>query len=44
MKLLLLTHGTFRGKDSVASGNSVRAYRLAKGLVENGIEVIYRRG
>jgi len=41
MKILIVTHGIFLDQDRVAAGNSVRAYYLAKGLVESGHEVTY---
>lgn len=40
-KVLLLTHGTYLNKEFVVSGNSVRAYYLAKGFIENGMEVTH---
>ncbi|NEV62565.1 glycosyltransferase [Thiorhodococcus minor] len=41
MKVLLITHGKYLAADGVASGNSVRAYFLARGLVDAGIEVVH---
>ena len=41
MKVLLLAHGTPLCLSRVASGNSVRAYYLARGLEANGINVIH---
>jgi glycosyltransferase involved in cell wall biosynthesis len=41
MKIVLITHGVFLDPACIASGNSVRAYYLAKGLVHSGHEVTY---
>ena len=41
MRILLITHGVFLDSACIASGNSVRAYYLAKGLVHSGNEVTY---
>lgn len=41
MKVLLITHGRYLAADGVASGNSVRAYFLARGLAEAGIDVVH---
>ncbi|MDZ7762775.1 MAG: glycosyltransferase [Desulfovermiculus sp.] len=41
MKVLLIAHGVFFDPDQVVAGNSVRAYYLAKGLVDAGHSVVY---
>lgn len=41
MKLLLLTHGEFLDPAHIASGNSVRAYYLARALAEAGHRVLH---
>jgi glycosyltransferase involved in cell wall biosynthesis len=41
MKTCLVTYGTFLDPTGVMSGNSVRAYYLARGLVERGVEVVH---
>ena len=41
MKIILIAHGVFLNSSSVATGNSVRAYYLAKGLVDHGHQVTY---
>lgn len=41
MKVLLITHGVFLDPAQVVTGNSVRAYYLAKGLVESGQSLVY---
>ena len=40
-KVLLITHGTYLNKNYVVTGNSVRAYYLAKGFTEHDIEVVH---
>lgn len=39
MHVLILTHGTIHDVDRVLSGNSIRAWNFAQGLVEAGFEV-----
>ena len=41
MKVALITHGTYLCPDQIVSGNSVRAYYLAHGLLHHGIEVVH---
>ncbi|MBK5965834.1 hypothetical protein CCR95_17540 [Thiocystis minor] len=41
MKVLFITHGEYLDDMRIASGNSVRAYFIARGLAENGIEVMH---
>lgn len=41
MKLLYITHGTWLDMDTIAAGNSVRGYWLARGLAEQGVEVVF---
>ncbi len=41
MKVLLITHGEFLDDSRIASGNSVRAYYLERGLAEAGIEIVH---
>ncbi|ESQ13728.1 MAG: glycosyltransferase [Thiohalocapsa sp. PB-PSB1] len=41
MKVLIVTHGPYLNADAVVSGNSVRAYYLARGLRAYGIDVVY---
>jgi glycosyltransferase involved in cell wall biosynthesis len=41
MKVLFITHGEFLDDARIASGNSVRAYFIERGLAESGIEVVH---
>ncbi|WP_242394193.1 glycosyltransferase [Anaeromyxobacter oryzisoli] len=41
MKVCLVTYGTFFDPAAVVAGNSVRAYYLARALVERGVEVVH---
>lgn len=41
MRVLLITHGTYLAPERIASGNSVRAYFMARGLAEAGVEVVH---
>jgi glycosyltransferase involved in cell wall biosynthesis len=41
MKICLATYGTFLDPAAIASGNSVRAYYLGRGLAERGVEVVW---
>ena len=41
MNIILVTHGTFFDPEHIVSGNSIRSYYLAKGLVENGAQLTY---
>lgn len=41
MKLLYITHGTWIDMESIAAGNSVRAYWLARGLAENNVKIVF---
>ena len=40
-RVLILTHGTYFDPQQVSTGNSIRAFYLSKGLIENGYEVIH---
>ncbi len=41
MKVLIVTHGSPFQSDQVLSGNSIRAYYLGRGLLKNGIDVVF---
>lgn len=41
MRVMLITYGTYMDFTQVVSGNTVRAYYLARGLAHHGIEVIH---
>lgn len=41
MKVLMITHGTFLNPNEIVAGNSVRAFYLCMGLLENKVDIVY---